>query len=130
MENHAKTGGILTIIAGAFGVLWLAWAVFAILMMRFMFSMPYHYYPSTPPPGFFTLIMIFYSAFGVFFLLVGVLGIVGGVFALKKKLWGLALAGAIAGTVTFFPCGIPGIIFVTMAKPEFSARKPARRRRK
>ena len=65
--------------------------------------------------------VVFYAAIGLLFALVGVLGIVGGIFAIKKKRWGLALAGAIAGTVTFFPCGIPAIIFVTLGKPEFSA---------
>ena len=66
------------------------------------------------------MMTVFYSAIGLFYALVGVLGIVGGVFALKKNRWSLALAGAIAGTVTFFPCGIPAIIFVTLAKQEFS----------
>ncbi len=82
------------------------------------------------PSEFLTIMTIFYAIIGLFFVLIGVLGIVGGVFALKKKRWGVALAGAIAGTVTFFPCGIPAIIFVVLAKPEFSAKKPARRRRK
>jgi hypothetical protein len=49
-----------------------------------------------------------------------VLAIVGGAFALKKRHWPLALAGAIAGTITFFPCGIPAIIFVSLGKEEFS----------
>jgi hypothetical protein len=53
--------------------------------------------------------------------LIGALGIVGGVYAIKKKHWALALAGAIAGTVTFFPCGIPAIIFVSLGKEEFTA---------
>ena len=123
MPNNAKVAGILTIISGAFGVLWLVWAVFAILMFRFMFSTPFTPFRSPVPSGFLTLITIFYAVFGLFFVLVGVLGIVGGVFALNKKNWGLALAGAIAGTVTFFPCGIPAIIYITMAKPEFSAPK-------
>ena len=121
MQNNAKIAGILTIVSGAFGVLWLVWAVFAMLMVRFMFTEPFTPYRFPTHPGFITLVTIFYAVFGLFFVLVGVLGIVGGVFALKKKNWGLALAGAIAGTVTFFPCGIPAIIYVTIAKPEFSA---------
>ncbi|MFC2067614.1 hypothetical protein ACFLTP_01140 [Chloroflexota bacterium] len=58
---------------------------------------------------------ICYSALGLFFALIGVLGIVGGIFALKKKHWGLTLARSIVGIFTFFPCGILVIIFVTMA---------------
>ena len=50
-----------------------------------------------------------------------VLGIIGGVYALQRKYWGLALAGAIAGSISFFPCGIVAIIFTAMAKPEFDA---------
>ena len=64
---------------------------------------------------------VFYVAFGLFFVLLGTFGVVGGIFALKKKRWGLALAGAIAGTVVFMPVGIPAIIYVTKAQPEFSS---------
>jgi hypothetical protein len=130
MKNNARTGGILTIISGVFGVLWLVWALFMILMMRVAFSTPYAPFGSLLPAEFFTLMTTFYSIIGAFYFLLGVLGIVGGVFALRKKNWRVALAGAIAGNLTFFPCGIPAIIYVTLAKPEFSAKKPARRRRK
>ena len=130
MPNNARIGGILAIVAGAVGVLGSFWVFFAILMMRFMFSMPDFYYGAPFPTEFFTLITVSYSIWGICLALVGALGVVGGVFALKKRRWGLALAGAIAGGITFFPCGIPAIIFVTMAKPEFSDKKLSRRRRK
>jgi hypothetical protein len=127
MPNNARVGGILTIIAGAFGVLGLFWMLFAILIIRFAFS---EALGSAPPAEFLTMMTILYSIWGICLALVGALGVVGGVFALKKRRWGLALAGAIAGGVTFFPCGIPAIIFVTLAKPEFSDKKPTRPRRK
>ncbi len=131
MTNNARLGGILTIVSGAFGIFSFACALFIILMMRFLFSMASTPFGSPFPDEFFiTLMTIFYSAFGIFYLLAGALGIVGGIFALKKKHWRVALAGAIAGSFTFLLCGVPAIIFVTLAKPEFSARKPARRRRK
>jgi len=130
MTNHARVGGILTIVSGAFGVLGAFCMLFAILLVRLLFSMPDVSYGFPFPADFFiTFMTIYYSAFGIFYLLVGALGVVGGVFALKKKRWGVALAGAIAGSFTFFPCGIPAIIFVVLAKPEFSAKKPRRRRK-
>ncbi len=127
MSDNAKVGGVLSIVSGAFGVLGLAWALFAIYVFRFMFSFsePFAPYGGGPPAEFFTAIMIFYAAWGLVFALIGALGVVGGIFALKRKLWGLALAGAIAGAVTFFPCGIAAIIFVTLAKPEFSTLEPS-----
>jgi hypothetical protein len=130
MRNNARTGGILTIISGAFGILLSLWMVFAALMMRIVLSAPSYSYGYSLPAGLINLMMVFYFALGLFFFLVSVLGIVGGVFALKRRYWGVALAGAIAGNITFSLCGIPALIFVTLAKPEFSARKPARRRRR
>jgi hypothetical protein len=130
MTNHARIGGILTIISGAFGILGGFGVLLGVLIMRAMSSMSYTPYGSLFPAEFFTIIMAFYAVWGIFLGLLGVLGIVGGVFALRKKNWGVALAGAIAGTLTFLLCGVPAVIFVTLAKPEFSTKKPARRRRR
>ena len=121
MQNNAKVGGILSIIAGAFGVFWLIGTVFMIIIMLFVMtdSSMYYYNGGPTPDVAFNIILTVYAVIGGFFTLVGVLGIVGGVFALRRKNWGLALAGAIAGTLVFFPCGIPAIIFTALGKPEF-----------
>jgi hypothetical protein len=120
MENKAKIAGILSIISGAFGVLGLGWAFLGLFLFGAMFRggfMPY----SSQPREVFIIITVVYLIFGICSLVLGVLAIIGGIFALKKKRWGLALAGAIAGTVTFFPCGIPAIVLISMAKQtEFS----------
>ena len=123
MGNNAKVGGILSIVSGAFGIIYLGWMILMIWMFNFMFTMPQTQYPMTPefPQEMFQIMAIFYGAMGLIMALIGALGIVGGVFAIKKKHWALALAGAIAGTVTFFPCGIPAIIFVCLGKEEFTA---------
>jgi hypothetical protein len=130
MTNHARIGGILTIVAGAFGILGGFGVFLGVLIMRLVSSTSYTPYGSLFPAQLLTIIMAFYAVWGIFLGLLGVLGIVGGVFALRKKNWGVALAGAIAGAITFLLCGVPAVIFVTLAKPEFSARKPARRRRR
>ena len=126
MENKAKIAGILSIISGAFGVLsGIGLAFFGIFMANMTYRAGGSFSPySSMPREFFTIFAAIYGVIGFLSLLIGVLAIVGGVFAIKKKKWGLALAGAIAGTVTFFPCGIPAIILVSMAKPEFSAQPP------
>jgi len=50
-----------------------------------------------------------------------VLALVGGIYALKRQKWGLALAGAIAA---FFPVGILGavaIVFTALSRQEFES---------
>jgi hypothetical protein len=48
-----------------------------------------------------------------------ILEIVGGIFAIKRKTWGLALAGAIAAALTSTVMGVLAIIFLAMGKDEF-----------
>ena len=124
MEDNAKVGGILSIVSGSFGVIGSGFIIFWILTFNWMLTVPRE--PMAPEFSheFFQFIAIVYGAMGLILVLIGALGIVGGAFALKKKHWPLALAGAIAGTITFFPCGIPAIIFVSLGKGEFTTPEP------
>ena len=52
-------------------------------------------------------------------IILGVVSIAGGIFAIRRQVWGMALTGAIAA---FLPSGILGIlaiIFVAMSRNEF-----------
>ena len=53
--------------------------------------------------------------------ILGIVAIVGGVFSLRRRIWGLALAGAICSLLlpTIALLGILAIIFVAMSKKEF-----------
>ena len=65
---------------------------------------------------------IFGAAFGLFgvpSIILGIIAIVGGSYALKRRVWGLALAGSICALVGFGILGILAIIFVAMGKGEF-----------
>lgn len=125
-SNNARIGGVLSIVAGGFGILYMfAMIILGILMMGLAFddtSWRYDSFNGIDPRNFMLAIWAF---LGFFYAVIGALAIVGGVFALKKKYWGLALAGAIAGTITFFPCGVVAIIFTAMGKPEFQGQTPA-----
>jgi hypothetical protein len=104
MQNRAKTGGILSIIAGILGFFWLLIFIgIAVVMLTMPDEFSGFYDAAAMPEGFFYIIAVVYIIMGIVYALIGVLAIVGGVFALKKKRWGWALAGAIGGTITFFP---------------------------
>ena len=64
--------------------------------------------------GFFGL-----GAIGAPLIAIGIVAIVGGVFALRRRLWGLALAGAICALCVWI-LGIPAIIFIALSKREFT----------
>jgi len=104
MERTWKptTAGILMIIGGAFHVI-LGIIIAAIGGLTFLFG--------------------FTAIFGVPFLILGIIAIVGGVYALRREVWGLALAGAICAFIpVILPWNVLGllaIIFVSLGKREF-----------
>lgn len=126
MQNNARTGGILSIVAGALGGLG---SLMCILSMILVFSIAvtdsrYYYDGYRYADESFTVFLVVWIVFALFFVLLGALGVVGGIFAIRRKNWGLALAGAIGGTITFFPVGVPAVIFVALGKNEFEAGSP------
>jgi hypothetical protein len=55
---------------------------------------------------------------GLVAIVIGVVAVAGGVCALKRRVWGLALAGSICSVYCWL--GIPAIIFIALSKQEFS----------
>lgn len=99
--------GILCIIAGAVAVI-PGWFLVASALS-----------PTTaayPDAGYGVLIAIL---LGIPLSILGTVAIVGGIHALRRKSWGLALAGAICALVGFVLPGIVAIVFVALGKGEF-----------
>ena len=118
MQNNAIVGGILSIVAGGIGCLG---AAMIILFAVFFGVMSTGYYYDDPfSEGFFGVFVAIYAVMGVAMLLIAVLAIIGGVYGIKKRYWGLALAGAIAAAVAFFPAGVVAIVFTALGKKEFA----------
>jgi hypothetical protein len=123
MHNDLKIGGILSIISGAFGILGILMYILIIIMVVYASRTgSYSHFPYTSETLF--MVYIVYGIMGLAMLLLGILAILGGVFALKGKHWGWSLAGAIAATITFFPCGIVSIIFIAKSQAEFKPSMP------
>jgi hypothetical protein len=58
-------------------------------------------------------------AVGIVFIILGMIAIVGGIYALRRTSWGLALAGSICALPAGLLLGILAIVFVIMGKDEF-----------
>jgi hypothetical protein len=103
MEKTWKptVAGILDIIAGAFEVI-IGIVIAALGSIGWFFGMGW------------------ISAIGAPLIVFGIIAIVGGIYALRREVWGLALVGSICALVG--PWGLLGllaIIFVALGKGEF-----------
>jgi hypothetical protein len=62
------------------------------------------------------------EAIGGGLIALGVVAVVGGVCALRRRVWGLALAGAICALfpLVVVPVGVLAIVFMSLGKKEFA----------
>ena len=105
--------GILNIITGAFGLTGgLALIALGTLASGALEPFVFGMLPLIP--------LALFSALGLPLLLLGILTLVGGIYALQRKMWGLVLAGSIAAVLFSRVLGIPAIIFVALSKKEFA----------
>lgn len=116
MEKTWKptAAGILTIIAGFLGLLIAVALAVGLGIAGTLAGL----IPGFPGAGFLALI-------AVPGIVLSVVAIVGGIYALRRQLWGLALAGAICGLLFTLPflgwiLAILAVIFVSLGKREFS----------
>jgi hypothetical protein len=110
--------GILDIITG---VLSLAVTLILALVAGIFFQSSYDSYSGQE----FSAVVIWLVIFLPFFI-ISLLAIIGGIFALKKKVWGLALAGSICSILTIWGwfMGIASVIFVSLSHCEFNQNNP------
>jgi len=121
MERTWKptAAGVLSIIAGTiaavigFIIVFLIWLGGAFL--EFFLKIASEPHQEIP------VVASFETGIFIVILIIAALAIVGGIYALRRRIWGLALAGSICA---LFPLVIPGIlaiIFVSLGKREFES---------
>jgi hypothetical protein len=113
MERTSKPiiAGILEIIAGVLGLL-AALSLFIVAgMTGGLLDIPIG-----PIPAFVSGIIM---SSGIVTIVLAILSLIGGIFALQRKMWGLVLAGSIGALLTAFLLGIPAIILTAISKKEF-----------
>jgi hypothetical protein len=60
------------------------------------------------------------SAIPFVLMFIGIAAIIGGVYALQRRIWAFALAGSILSCMVFPIFGLPAIIITVIARDEFS----------
>ena len=112
------TAGILSIITGVIG-LFAGIAVAAIgrmIGMAWMYEWWYDWWYEWWVVG--APLIGFWIA-SIILIVIGIVAIIGGSFALRKKVWGMALAGAICSLFLVWVLAIPAIVFIAVSKREF-----------
>ena len=117
MENSSSptAAGVLSIVSGVFGILMGAGLI---LIAVFFFSLvSFEDYPYEGLPLVF--LESLFLGWGIFTLLLAILAVIGGIYTLQRRHWGLALAGSIAAILVAFPIGVVAVIFTALSKSEF-----------
>jgi hypothetical protein len=109
-------GGILSIVAGSMGMIAIAFlitfsATFGADIARDVLDSLGFWEAGMP--------LTIISLVAIPFVIINIVAMVGGVYAIRRRLWGLALAGAICTTVPSQLLGIPAIIFIAISRREF-----------
>jgi hypothetical protein len=108
-------GGILNIISGVFGILG---SFVFIFISTFMNSFDNFY----TDPGIVDFPMALWWFAAAYLIITSIVALVGGIFAVQKKLWGLSLAGSIAAILQGGNIlGIISTAFIALSKKEFKS---------
>ena len=116
-----KTAGVLNIISGTFFLIGGIAVATALGTPMAEAVADYVMYSlgsaSTLTPSVITIVLGILAAV---LIIPGTVSLSGGIYALKRSLWGLAIAGAIFAFFYLPPLGIPAIIFIALSKGEFT----------
>lgn len=115
MEKTGKpvAAGVICIILGALGILS---ALYLVVGLDALVEIMETYGAGNMTTQFMRDMMV---VSGVISAILSVLMVIGGIYSLQRKLWGLALAGSIASVLGAFPFGIIPLVLVSISKKEF-----------
>ena len=109
--NKPIWAGVLAIASGVFGVIGAICYFIGYAVVSGAWRVPVGYIPEFVP----ALVMGTAILTAIF----AILAIIGGIYSLQRKNWGMSLTGSIFAILSFLPLGIPAVILVAQAKNEF-----------
>ena len=111
----AITAGILDIVAGSLRALGTLVAAIVVATMAALGRNELPYAEDFP----IAITASILITLAIFLLIISILAIVGGAYAVRRKNWGMALAGSIAALLCATPLGIAAIVLIALSKKEF-----------
>jgi len=109
------TAGVLDILAAVGALCGTLFLAFAAGILGWAAEMEEAEVPLVP-------LQFLFGGIGLFLIVVFVVALVGGIAAIRRSSWGLALAGSIAATLTCVPFGLPALVLTVMAEDQLRAR--------
>ena len=116
------TAGIINIVVGAVGIVTgaiLIVLVATIARLGFLsegiLNVTYMFFNMLP----LSMLHSFIQGLGAIPITLGIISLVGGILAIKRKRWGLTLAGSVLSILVFTPLGILSTILISLSKNEF-----------
>jgi hypothetical protein len=109
--------GVLTIISAVISLLVFVGLVIAAVFTGGVAQGWFGYTPNTPDLNVATSVLVILAVISG---IAGIFSLIGGIFALQRKHWGLALAGSIFAFFPTFILGVLAIIFTAISKNEFA----------
>ena len=109
-------GGILSIISGVLGFITIAFllafgSIFGTAIAREVLVSVGYWQAGLP--------MTIIGLIAVPLLCINILAIIGGIYAIRRKGWGLALAGAICSVFPSQIMGVLAVVFIAISRKEF-----------
>jgi hypothetical protein len=115
-NSKATVAGILSVIAGGSAIL--GGIVLATIGLIGSSALVLVHDPDVPQVVKLLPLLFFYTLAMLLFVSGGV-AVAGGVSALQRRSWGMAVAGSIAAVLCMLPLGVVAVILIVMAETEF-----------
>lgn len=116
-------GGIISIVSGILGIIGsLVLGCIAIVFQTVPYDEIFYHIED---PDMLPVVTTILWVSCVITLVVSIIPIIGGIFAIRRKRWGWALAGAICATIASNILGIIALVFIAMSKKEFTGQTGA-----
>ncbi|MGD9142930.1 MAG: hypothetical protein PVG61_03695 [Dehalococcoidia bacterium] len=103
--------GIFNIITGSLGLL----ISFSLFLLVYVSDFDFENYPGVFPE-FITALAVFIASVA---LVLALLVLISGIYALERRYWGLSLAGSVVAALTGGALGIAALVLIVLSRDEF-----------